>query len=731
MPIQDGSSLEPTGRMELETQSSSTPTSIANSEPIKLSIRVIDGYADNREEDLEDGPLLRALGSTLTIDEANYQLHLDPDILTHSSSHTTGPQSQVSPTSGLPLVRGPLITAYTETSMPSESSSGRSFSEPTDSASYVGSRNNHYLDTHLLAGMQPIPEPTSETCSAKVLDIDLSKGDKAKAGPSHNHQPLFPWKFEFYWESDLTFAGDRLEADKRLKLPSSNSAMGLCVSVDGSDRSTVNAPVSLTDSVQPRMAGSYRVDLNDDEISSMFSDIYCRFMSILDDRYWRRRGPQRTTDTGSKARQDGEKNRSSNPYSRNMLQGSRSRPQRSRRGNINGSENNGDDDEDDSGNDEWARTPPAGPQGDSRRVDCPFYKRRPAQFPECSGLGHVKISHLKQHLKAKHRPPHCEICLSTLNPNHPVQHMCDSRVRPKEVMFIADDSFALIQRRPKTKGLENQWLEIYKALFPDDETPYPSPYVHDRVHVYANDIEAFLKENLFEVWQETKPYFSPDALAFLESQKGALNKAIKMWISRTMHRYRSQQASYDNEANSEAINLPTSDVPENSLSYDDISQPWGCHQLTETGSSSLQHGYGSSSDMHIGFQPDMFDGAWIHTSDQTTNLKDTEILPSVDPFEIDIPNNMSGIDESFMAYPAVDPLFLQQPSFGTYSEPWSPGARLNAESHTSSSFFNENSETNYVQPALLSLSNPFPNANEFLSGNFTSPTEQAVDYSNF
>ncbi|XXG96389.1 hypothetical protein Hte_002671 [Hypoxylon texense] len=564
--------------------------------------------------------------------------------------------------------------------------------------------------------MQHISESAIETDFSETLDIGQSKTDETEAEPSHDLQPLFPWKFEFSWESDkLKFADDDLEVNRCLELRSSEDSMGSCVGIAASDRTPVDSPASVADSVDSLMARPLQVDLDDDEMSSILSDISSYLISILDDRYWRTRGPQRSTNARGKARQDGRENRSANPYSRNTSHSTRSRPQRqSGRGNTNGSENNGEDDDDDSGNNDQPHGPTADSRGISRRVDCPFYKRQPGLFVECCGAGYIKISHLKQHLKAKHRDPHCKKCLVMMAPKYLEQHTCTKKLNPKDVMFITDDALDRIKERADgKKSLKEKWLHIYKIIFPSEAGPYPDPYVQPQAHVHANYLESFLQQNISGARQEIKKHLLQQSFVGHNGLEEAIDKGCKAWLSKTMHFYRSQHANYDNKWDSETNNLSTFDIAEQSANHESAPQTWDCHQPMETGPSSLslQNATHSASDVHTGLQSDIYNGGWIDTPDMTINVTDNK-TPAFSPFDFSTSNNM----------PSVEPLLQQQhPNFDPYSGPWH---------HTSSVFFNGNIEPNYTQPDLLSFSNPFPISNGFLPGTFTGWNEQSLGYSN-
>ncbi|KAI6081515.1 hypothetical protein F4821DRAFT_25106 [Hypoxylon rubiginosum] len=717
MPIQGNSP----GPGESVTQSSSA-TTIPNSEPVKFSIRKFDdSFAASREQDLEDGPLLLDIGSILTTEEANYQLDSDPIISTSDLNHSTRLE-RLPFLSELPLNHELLAGAYAEKSTQSKSSSGPSLSVPTDSASYVEPHlDEHSLTERRLSGMQRILEENSRSHSAS------SSKEQTKTRPSLFPEPLFPWRIEFSWDRDrLVLAGDDFKVNRQ---PSSDDSLSLCVNVPScvNEPSCANVPSSDKTSARSSVESSEpmvrKVDLSDDEISSMLFDFYADLKSTLSDGYWRTHGPQRSTGTSSKARQEGRDNRSSNPYGGNVSRGSSQLgPQHSQRRRVNRSDN-GNDDEDDPENGDWKHIPPPDLHSIPLRVDCPYFKRNPNLFRRCCGKGFTQIKYLKQHLKDRHQEPHCDVCLRIVQPSHRDQHKCTIKLKPSEVSYMTEQNCAFIDKRIKRNGsLPDKWREIYENLFPDDKSN-PSPYVQQEVQVYAGQVETYasqakanIREKISEFWQHLEQSLSSKTFAALQSEREAVEKVTEMWVSETIYSH------CLDERRLQTRGPASSDITEQTPTRTDTPRPYD-RQLTEARtSSSSQNGADLSSCVNNSLSLDTM--SWTPPADQTTKLSDGETTPTIYSFDIGTLGNTQGVDTSSMTCPTAEPFFHQQPSFNTYSTPWFPGTLFDAENHASSSLVGPDAD--YTQPGFLTLSDPFLNFNEFCPVSPTTRREQSV-----
>ncbi|KAI1374748.1 hypothetical protein F4677DRAFT_154807 [Hypoxylon crocopeplum] len=704
-----------------------------NFESTKLSIRVLDNgdLTANRETDLENGPLLLSIGSKHAVGETDYKIEVDPEVFEPDLDGIMTPPRQSPSVSQLPLMRNRRpLKAYADTLTPSNPSTGRSFSTPTDEASHPSLRHNHHVDRHLLAGLQPVSSPISRLPAAKALDLGLSKRDETGLESKDDvRPPLLQKYFEFSWEGGrLMFASERFEVDQDLRLSSQDLRLS---SQDSTTNSYVNVASSCWEPDSTFTA---------DELS----DFYDRVVSMLDDRYWRTHGPQRSSQRNENSRQgESSSQQFTGPYGRTS-RSQRTQPQ-SRRGQTNGSGNG--DDEEDSRNNELRPSIPTRRYRDPRRVDCPFYKRDPDEFPSCCGAGHENVSRLKAHIKRKHHDEvrHCKNCHRIIDPKNR-GHIC-TKLGFKQESFVTEDTLTRIDKATDRKEhLDAQWLRIYKILFPDDKPPFPCPYIPEQALDHSEHMERFLRRVRSELLEELIEHIPVDKSIARLDLVMRYNEGTEMWISKNLHILLSSAGVCHNRHRPGAADLETFNGLEqnsqgvNALQLDDPLQFNDWHQPTITKPSSIQHPSNSDSYTYLSSGSEKKDETFIGSSSQAICTKVNNFLTDFDTshnqFVPSFPsmstfNNALDMNEPFITDPTQYNTLFQQSSIDTQqlTEPWWPGARLGVDDYAS--FFpNTEPELGNLPLDWVDQPNSFRNLDEpFPSHSFgVSPATHSLNF---
>ncbi|KAI0124075.1 hypothetical protein BJ170DRAFT_697047 [Xylariales sp. AK1849] len=522
--------------------------------PTKLSIRAIPDFPahPDRNVDLEHGPLLRYMGDGHTNDEAQDGLQLDTEhgrddpveavlVLSHDPTQPRGELLQP---------YAPPMSAYSEQEVPSEPSHGRSFSVYTANTSSTRLQPPRSLDTNLLSGMQAGPiVPLAEFQSADVLGERATETYQDSPSIADDALQIFPWKYKFSWEwksGRLLFASEPLSAN------------------------SLDHPIKLEGSSVCSQAGDHHTPSDIDEggitqdphlVADVLYEFRQRVVDILRDDYWRTRGPQRSDGHHSTVSQSSSDNQ---PYGSPLSKGV-SKPS-SRLGHRRGTRGAGArDDESDDGSYDLNNMSERKGKKNTRRVDCPFLRYNPNMFGRCRGKGFLNVSHLKEHLREKHQEPHCGECLQSLNDDQRKSHKClgpgPPETRPRR-NFLTKKALAQLENRARNKTrnrtLEDQWVEIYKIIFPDERQPYPNPYLDHRTVEIVNSLERYIRTQLPRLSKEFLQIRPPCQLVSNEQYREEIEQATETFIAGTLVEWKSGELSGSENRRS----LPDSGVQE-------------------------------------------------------------------------------------------------------------------------------------------------------------------------
>ncbi|KAH8705980.1 hypothetical protein BGW36DRAFT_354364 [Talaromyces proteolyticus] len=133
------------------------------------------------------------------------------------------------------------------------------------------------------------------------------------------------------------------------------------------------------------------------------------------------------------------------------------------------------------------------------RFACPFFKRWPDRFRNCSGSGHKKPAQVKQHIRRRHkRPTEPAKGLDGLERRDTIQNTADEYdLSPAtENIWASEHQLQELGKRSSKRSDRENWNEIYEILFPNDPFP-PDPYVDTSIPEDANFVrEIFLRDVL-------------------------------------------------------------------------------------------------------------------------------------------------------------------------------------------------------------------------------------------
>jgi len=113
---------------------------------------------------------------------------------------------------------------------------------------------------------------------------------------------------------------------------------------------------------------------------------------------------------------------------------------------------------------------------EARTFACPFFKRTPMDYSDCRNFQLNRIRDVKQHLARKHtRPPYCPCCYSIFDTelarDDHIRARCEARVAVEIHGVSSEQRNMLSQRSDSRQTVEEQWVSIWKILFPGAPPP--------------------------------------------------------------------------------------------------------------------------------------------------------------------------------------------------------------------------------------------------------------------
>ncbi|KAK9788694.1 hypothetical protein SCARD494_09711 [Seiridium cardinale] len=516
--------------------------------PTKVNTRISDGaqlYSD-RGVQLEHGPLVRNVGEQLVDDEVEDAHQFDAEhgnnVLNNSlliSAH--GPTQ---PQGGLILPYGPLANSYSEQSALSDSSHGMSFSVNTAHTSSMLPPPARSLDALLFTGMQCITIAQPEPRPGDILENNAAESDLCLAKTEDEGVPLFPWRHHFSWETEgLAFAGEPLFAhgyDHRVEEghSSSNKETGLMTSSEYDPRWPCLCGLEIHDVNSTLVEDGNISRASQAHLAAEALQKFCeRFIELLHDDYWRSRGPQRSNDKHHQASLNGYDTQPyKNPHNSDGSKATGSL-QHHRRARGTGSSNGESNDGSDSFGDKTDRRS----KRDNRRVDCPFYRRYPSANSQCTKKGFANVTKLKRHLKTLHPPESCLRCGQSIHVEQDRLHSCllpELPIKERVTLFMTEGSLIQLnkpaKRKSEKRSLRHQWIEIFKILFPQAKSPWPSPYMDCRLAEMEKLLKHRFEERLSHLSHLVAEISPPMYLACRHQLDKVVHDAGRIWVGQVI-----------------------------------------------------------------------------------------------------------------------------------------------------------------------------------------------------
>ncbi|KAI1863429.1 uncharacterized protein JN550_009540 [Neoarthrinium moseri] len=425
-------------------------------------------------------------------------------------SNIPGLQTGIESRYELPLRNTGPSAQYAETVIQSETTIGNSFSTPTEASTSTRPPQTHSIASDL-SGIHGVAGTNAGPHSDRMVQLIIPEEDHSEVQSEGRQTPIYPWKFEFTWNSDhLLFANEPLDVKEDLASELADIISSVTVNAGDSRRTAhdtapfedVNDAKQMTHDADFRFPPGFesveddplRDALRNDLIADFLHNIDQQIMDILDDHYWRTHTPQRVSGQGRVDRQNGQhSHRSANPYS--------TAPTRSRAlGSSRRQQTSGSEDGDDGDHEQLDSQPSASRSRREFHVDCPFRKRYPRVFALiCPPAGFGSISYLTKHLRKAHTTIYCTKCLLPLISSYALFHDCTPYFlgddKPRTEFLTPKHLARLDEFSNRTHSRDHKWRQIYEIIFPDQDSGLVSPYVSD----FARDMERATARPL-ELW---------------------------------------------------------------------------------------------------------------------------------------------------------------------------------------------------------------------------------------
>ncbi|KAF3024298.1 hypothetical protein E8E14_013500 [Neopestalotiopsis sp. 37M] len=514
----------------------------------KRSLRVIDqlDLATNREDDLEEGPLLLRIGNSFTAQPSDYPHNLMDSF---DPRQTPGIASHAGVMTDLELAQqlDSRNSQYAETSALSNSSYGRSFSIPIDTTSPVRhetpSIHQRYfvsLGDHLLSEMGDLPVPQSD--SHPSADTDIVALAWPNVGPSSRNDPstLSPWRTEFSWvDGQLVYGSDpvttrSIRTLSRAGSTSTDEIAGRRTHVYGAASDIGHFSQDYIDYSQTIGAGFFlltegimtdamEISLHRGVIDEMWYDFQERVIIIVDDHFWRTHASQRPSKEAGPAGSSNDYRQSANfPKQSRVTKASGSR----RKQHHNGQRDRSEDEHSEDGNQRRPESYKPRLHQHERRVACPFLKNDPD--------------------RESHHDYHCPRCLQTFTVEAKALHTCVSGYQNK-VLFLTREAMDKIRIKATKEGqgqyesrISRQWIQLYKIIFPDAAPPFPDPFVQPHVNSNNMELQRYLLAHAPTLWSFVYPILPELPFAHRKEIEIRFIDALQTWLSHTGHHFEQQ-----------------------------------------------------------------------------------------------------------------------------------------------------------------------------------------------
>lgn len=466
-----------------------------------------------------------------------------------------------------------ILAAYQPPSIPpsevAPSSAGKSLSCPTEGPS------------------QEAPERVQETPSPFVLfdhddtyDPDIRLRPLELEPPSSSDESnestsgLFPWKFEFLWQSEeLLFSGEPLSTGQTMG--PSTEASGAVIggsSAASATGYTIQESIVSSGTMDPQALD--RAICCEEEIAMEISERRVYFVRLLEDHYWRTHPPQRSDKRNSSQVRHSGISTSSRSTAKHVASTSQAFGQAgsSRKGkglNTGSASDEEDDNEDGNGTTPTSRS--SGPKEGTRYFACPFLKWKALEYDGCM-LRFRTILLMIGHLEEKHSILRCGRCGVTFGSRNKMKkHETTGCMVPLNlssrpgVVSISKDQWDLIKtRKRKYQSDDQRWHSIFSILFPNSAPPESIHFEGKMNEIIAGVISYVETAGLSELRRLQEERSRDDPFAYRhESRDEQTDAIISEFIPRLTQRLRSsymtqedEGCSYDRQHMIQSASLP-------------------------------------------------------------------------------------------------------------------------------------------------------------------------------
>ncbi|KAG8677538.1 hypothetical protein FPOAC2_03548 [Fusarium poae] len=449
--------------------------------PAKPSLRVLEPGLSSREEDLDNGPLLLALGDSLEDPVIPYT---GLDLASQHPSHRRLERIE------LPFMPPRRLEDRGPESLPSVSQSGASLSVPLED-SVVGERDACLFsssyefswdqDSGLCFGGEPFGV-------ARTPDDGFSKVDPGServfSEPEESITRLIGQDVQDSILASLNMAGIGSSVENRNP------------TILHGDLELVSTKSSISSSTASSL-GTTDIDAiaepSDPKVAIAMHKYAERAVELLMDDFYRSNASQ--TSKGRPRRALGKVTKSvldNDEGKRRASNGkSRAEPKSGERKAVGGDEESEDEDSQDK-----KRKPSVNNEGKkSQRWACPYVKWRPMTY-ECK-IRPTQLRGINAHIKNIHWIEHCDRCWSTYSTNK--EKMAHQDYSPNcspsdpSPGFITKEMYSKIfENKPNGLSHKDQWFRLYEILFPGEPRGF-SPYVDEAMDGFMDLVEVLFR----------------------------------------------------------------------------------------------------------------------------------------------------------------------------------------------------------------------------------------------
>ncbi|KAK2605816.1 hypothetical protein QQS21_003770 [Conoideocrella luteorostrata] len=136
---------------------------------------------------------------------------------------------------------------------------------------------------------------------------------------------------------------------------------------------------------------------------------------------------------------------------------------------------------------------------------CPFYKKNLHVYNPCLGYHLRRIKDVKQHIYRKHSKPdfYCSRCFTVFfdarsRDAHTRLASCEVQTDPQHAGISEDQKKRLTQYASRSKGIHEQWFDIWDIIFPGEQRP-KSVYVGSYLEEAVPLLRAFWDDRQLEI----------------------------------------------------------------------------------------------------------------------------------------------------------------------------------------------------------------------------------------